>query len=185
MTRMRVAMAVLCVAAFAAGFATALALRPWSAPPARGPVSWLASELGLSAQQQQEMSKVWAEVGRDGPRDDGDRRRAIQKSRDEAIRQLVPPDRASELEKVYETYAQQMAELSAQRRLAFDRAVERTKALLTPAQRVKYDELLAKRSEWRHGGAARSAATAPASAPAPGTPSPMPHQSTPSAPDSR
>src|SRR3982751_1726217 len=53
--------------------------------PDRGGV--LSKELGLTSEQQQQMSAIWSEMGRD--RDHGDRRREYQKQREDAIRALL------------------------------------------------------------------------------------------------
>jgi hypothetical protein len=57
----------------------------------------------------------------------------------------VPTDQHAQLDKVYEAHTQKTNELSEQRRKAFDAAVEKTKAILTPEQRAKYEQVLARR----------------------------------------
>lgn len=146
MTRMQLTIAMLFLMAFAAGAAVALSWRPSADPPPRRG-SWLERELNLTPQQQQEMQIIWGEVGRENWQEDAERRRALARERDEAIRNLIPPERHAELEVALETYADQMAELSAQRRRAFELAVERTKAILTAEQRQKYEQSLTRRPE--------------------------------------
>jgi Spy/CpxP family protein refolding chaperone len=112
------------------------------------------------------MLKIWGGLGRPNWQEEGDRRKSIQKQRDEAIRQLVPLEKQAELDKITEGYTRQMAEMAEQRHQAFAAAVEKTKAILTPEQRKKYDEVLARKSEGRRAGGhewGRGSATAPAS----------------------
>ena len=169
MTKLRLTIAVLFLVAFAAGVTLALSVRQWQNPPT-GRGSWMAHELNLSSEQQEAMAKIWGEVGRDNGHDDADRRKDLQHKRDEAIRQLVAPEHQAELDKVFADYSQQMAELSNQRRRAFDRAVEKTKTILTDEQRKKYEQILSHRAEnhraggWGHSGGSGTT-TAPATQP--------------------
>ncbi|MEX0775570.1 MAG: Spy/CpxP family protein refolding chaperone [Phycisphaeraceae bacterium] len=157
MSKMRLAIAVLFVVTFAAGAALSLTLSQWQdPPPVQAGGSWLTRELDLTPQQQEQMSKIWDAVGRG--RDD-DQRRDLQRQRDQAIRDLVPPERQEEMTRILEIYAEQTAELSKQRRAVFDQAVEQTKAILTDAQRTKYEELMARRHERRRGTDRRGGAT--------------------------
>ena len=149
MTKARMMIVLLFVVAFAAGGASTLAFRQWERPGGHGP-SWLTSELDLSAQQQQEMIKIWGSSDRSGMQEESERRHEFQRQRDESIRALVPAEKRAELDKVQEAYAQQMADLGEQRRRRFDASVEKTKAILTPEQRKKYDQILARGQEGRH-----------------------------------
>lgn len=149
MTRTRVIVLVVFVAAFAAGVATGLVLRPaHPRPPERGP-SWLVAELSLTPAQQEEMLKIWGNVGRSGWQEENEKRQALQKQRDEAIRNLVPKAAQAEFDKANETYAKRSAELGELRRQRFDAAVAKTKAILTDEQRAKYETILARRAEGR------------------------------------
>jgi DNA primase len=110
------------------------------------------------------MAEIWSALSRPGPTstspasqpstgpaDDFDRRRALAKSRDEAIRRLVPAEKQPELEKIFEDFSAQMTELSERRRRTYEAAVEKTKAILTPEQREKYEKILAERGPSHHG----------------------------------
>ncbi len=120
---------------------------PGGGPGGRGGPggSWLASSLSLTAEQEQEVLKIWRGLERTGRQEEQDKRKALQAKRDESIKALVPADKHAELEKIHEAYAQQNTELSDQRRKAFEGAVEKTKAILTDEQKVKYEEILARR----------------------------------------
>ena len=117
-------------------------------PAHRG--SWLTSELGLSPDQQKQMDKIWSETAGRGRREIEERRRQIRIERDEALAGLVRPDDKPRYEKILEHYHQQQRALESEMRANFESAVERTKALLTPEQRAKYDALL-KRHQWDRG----------------------------------
>jgi len=151
MTKTSVMLFTLFVVAFAAGVSSALVAREWKAPEKQHGSSWISNELGLDSAQREEMIKIWSGVGRGNWQEEGDRRRALQKQRDEAVRALVPEEKQAELTQIYEAYSKQTAELSEQRRKSFDAAVEKTKAILTPEQRSKYEEILARRAEGRRG----------------------------------
>lgn len=153
MNRMRLTIAVLFVVAFAAGVAVGLTVRQWDEQPQRRG-SWLGRELDLTESQRREMAEIWSAVGRDTWRQDMDRRRALQRQRDQAIQALVPAEQQEELQRVLDEYSSAMAELSRARRQAFDDAVEKTKAILTPEQREKYESFLARRPR-RPGGERR------------------------------
>ena len=155
MTKTRVMLIMLFVVAFAAGVSSALVAREWKVPPKQHGSSWLSNELSLNEVQREEMIKIWSGVGRGNWQEEGEKRRALQKQRDEAIRALVPEEQQAELTQIYDNYSKQTAELSEQRRKAFDAAVERTKSILTPEQRSKYEAVLARRAEGRRGEGSR------------------------------
>ncbi|MCX5662303.1 MAG: periplasmic heavy metal sensor [Planctomycetota bacterium] len=157
MSKTKLIVVVVFVAAFAAGAATGLVFRPFphhppgpggGPGPERGP-SWLVTELSLSQAQQDEMLKIWGSVGRSGWQEESEKRQALQKQRDEAIRKLVPASALAELDKVNDAFAKGYADLGEQRRQRFDAAVAKTKAILTPEQRAKYEAILARRPEGR------------------------------------
>ena len=151
MNKTRIMIVLLFVLAFASGLAVAMVIgyqhhhAPMPSP------SWLTSELKLTQQQQDEMIKIWGSLGRPNGQDEGDRRRAMSKQRDEAIRALIPIEKQKDFDAILENHNKQIAEIYDQRRKAFETAVEKTKAILTPEQRTKYEEILAKRMDGRHG----------------------------------
>jgi len=131
------------VLAFAAGVAAGfLAGRP---RPKQG--SWLSAELALTPAQEEQMRKIWSEVMSGGRREQFERRAALDKERDEAIRNLLPEESLAAYEALLQEHAQKVAGLSDERRKQFQAAVDRTKAMLTEAQRAKYEEFLKKRGD--------------------------------------
>ena len=168
MFRTPAVLVILTVVAFAAGVSATLAFRPRHEPPAFSGPGRLTAELNLNADQQKQMTEIWSALSRPSPTatspatpanpgtttspapaDDFDRRRALQKSRDEAIKRLVPADKQPELEKIFDDFNAQMNEMSERRRRTYEAAVEKTKAILTPEQRQKYEKILADRAASR------------------------------------
>jgi Spy/CpxP family protein refolding chaperone len=121
--------------------------RPTTRPERRG---WLTQELGLSPEQRAKLDGIWSAVASRGRDEQEDRRRDYRRERDAAIADLVPPARLGEYDQIINTYTDRVAALEQESREAYHDAVERTKAILTPEQRVKYEELL-KRHRWGPG----------------------------------
>lgn len=114
----------------------------------RGPGGWLAAELGLTPDQHKQLDEIWTGVAERGRRRDHEgRRRAMRTERDEAVAALISADRWGAYEEIIAEFAERNAELDREFRSDFEQAVERTKQILTPAQRVKYDTLL-ERHRW-------------------------------------
>jgi len=116
--------------------------------------SWLADELKLTLEQREKMKSIWSAMlpegqGRQGERGGQgrhDARRQLIKERDEGIAALIPVENKAAYEKVLARFEQQEEELSREREKALAKAVEQTKLILNPEQRVKYEELLKKGS---------------------------------------
>jgi Spy/CpxP family protein refolding chaperone len=142
---------------FAIAFAAGLVVGLWMRQPAIASVaqskddrSWLARELNLDAAKGEEVKRIWSEAMKSSSREqDEARRRALRKERDDAIAAMIRPDDKTAYETVMHVYNDRNNEISRERAAAFDDAVERTKAILTPEQRAKYDELLKKREQER------------------------------------
>lgn len=118
---------------------------PHDRPAMRRDQSWLGNELKLSSEQREKMKNIWAEVlQHGGPRHGSDARRQFAKERDEAVVALLTPEQKTAYDRISEKYNQRVADLSKEREAAFQRAVEQTKAMLTPQQRMKYEEMLAR-----------------------------------------
>jgi Spy/CpxP family protein refolding chaperone len=149
--------------AFAAGLIVGLESRQTSigstaAPAAtrpsggRGPgPGWLTSELNLNPQQQEQMKQIWSEVARHGRGEQEDRRRQLRSERDDAIAALVPAQDKEKYEQIRKNYSDQMAAMDQDMRSRFDEAVKKTKDILTPEQRTKYDEILSRHQGDRGG----------------------------------
>lgn len=145
MTKVRLILIGCFVAAFAAGGAAGWALKTYQQRPHDR--SWLMSELNLTAQQREQMGKIWSDVMDATGRQQAEQRRALTEERDKAIATLLTTEQQPAYERILQTYSQKIAELQQQRKNAFDEAVARTKQILTPAQAEKYDELLKRQRE--------------------------------------
>src|SRR4051812_38825759 len=116
-----------------------------------GGPGWLAKELSLTTEQQEQLRQIWSETATRGRGEREDQRRQLRKEREEAVAALVRPEDKDKFQQVQDTYTRKVEELDQQWRASFDNAVRRTKEILTPDQRTKYEELL-KRNQWDRGG---------------------------------
>lgn len=110
---------------------------------------WLTSELNLTAQQQEQMKKIWSETAHRGSREQDERRRQIRKDRDDAIAALIPAAEKEKFDAVLKTYADQQAAMDKEWKVSFEAAVEKTKQILNPDQRKKYEDMLKNREAER------------------------------------
>jgi Spy/CpxP family protein refolding chaperone len=142
MTRTKLLLVLCFLAAFAAGGAAGLVVRTDAKEPPRGHASWLREQLKLTPQQQEQMSKIWSGMDANSHQR-FEQRRALAEERDKAITALMTAEQKPKYEQILQDYDRKTAELSAERKLAFDQAVERTKKeVLTPEQAKQYDEIL-------------------------------------------
>ncbi len=109
--------------------------------------SWLARELDLTPEQEQQMHAIWSEaMGQLGmPR--GERRQAPRDEREQAIRDLLTDEQEVQYDRIQADFERSLAALADEGKQAFDRAVARTKEILTPEQRAKYEEMLGRMRE--------------------------------------
>lgn len=145
MTKTRVILLVCFVLVFAAGMSAGLLISRLSAKPPRR--SWLASELNLSADQQEKMHEIWSETLKSRLGSRGEDSRTLRQQRDEAVQGLLTAEQRAEHDAIEQRYARQVEQMHEQRRQAFETATERTKRILTPEQVAKYEEILAQRRE--------------------------------------
>jgi Spy/CpxP family protein refolding chaperone len=146
---------------FAIAFAAGLVVGLWMRQPAiaaavaqqqKDERSWLARELNLDAAKGEEVKRIWSDAMRSSSRErDEERRRQLRKERDEAVAALIRPSEKAAYDRVMVEYVERNNLISKERSAAFEDAVERTKAILTPEQRAKYEELLKKREQERGG----------------------------------
>jgi Spy/CpxP family protein refolding chaperone len=115
-----------------------------STRPMRRGGGWLNSELNLSPDQQQRLNRIWSEMARNGRREQEEKRRALRSERDEEIAALVGEAKKGQYEAIQAHYSDQLKTLDRESRAAFQTAVEDTRQVLTPEQRARYDELLAR-----------------------------------------
>lgn len=112
-------------------------------PPPPHDRSWLTDELHLTDAQKEQMRQIWSDMLRGpGPRH-FDQRRQAARERDEAIAKLIMPQQKSAYDAIIEKYNQDVTQLSKDRETAYKLAVEKTKAILNPQQREKYEKMLA------------------------------------------
>jgi Spy/CpxP family protein refolding chaperone len=150
--------------AFTAGLVTGFEWRRPSAQPPSAPGrhrgSWLAAELSLTPQQQEQLSKIWSETARWGSRDHEERRRQCRKDREDAIASLIPAEDKPKYDEIMKRYSDRMGVLDAELRSSYQNAVDKTKGILTPEQRKKYETILERSGhgpgpgprEWDRGG---------------------------------
>ena len=113
-----------------------------------GRESWLAQQLELTPEQQKQMDQIWSEVGGRGRREDPSKRGELRKSRDAAIAALVRPEDRAAYDRIIQDYNTSNEAMETEWRKTFQQAVEKTKEILTPSQRTKYDQLM---SRWENG----------------------------------
>ena len=133
------------VIVFAAGVSVGLLVSRVRGRPVHR--SRLASELGLTAEQQEQMRSIWSEAMQSRSGSPGEGRRALRRERDEAILALLTEDQRPKYDAVLQDYERKTDELSKERRRAFEEAVEKTKQILTAEQARKYEEMIQKRRE--------------------------------------
>ena len=150
MTKTRIIVIVGFLIAFGAGAVVGIQLRapavaqtPVPQPQGQGP-SWLRTEFGLTPEQNEQMKNIWESLHASG-RSYEDRRHRLREERDEAIAALLAPSVMGDYDRVLQEYTNKLAALAQERDKAFAEAVDKTKQILTPAQRVKYEEFLKRR----------------------------------------
>jgi hypothetical protein len=110
--------------------------------------SWLATELNLSAQQQEQLRTIWETCHKSG-RDHRERRETLARERDEQVRALLTEEQKPLYEAILAEYRAKTDALSEERSRAFKEATEKTKALLDSSQRIRYEEILKEREKDR------------------------------------
>lgn len=105
--------------------------------------SWLADELKLDGAQKDAMRKIWSElVHGSGPRHFEQRRDAL-RHRDEAISKLITPEQRPAFDAISEQFNKQMLGMDKDRDVAMKQVIEKTRSILNPEQRAKYDKMVA------------------------------------------
>jgi len=134
------------------------------APGTPGSRSWLADQLKLSPDQRQAMDAIWAQTRQEMGKI-YEQRRALDKQRDQAVRQLLTDAQRTQYDQLYTDFHQQRQELDQEREKLMADANGRSRALLDDGQQKRWDALTKERMHQWHGGTHMSA-TMPASAPA-------------------
>jgi hypothetical protein len=119
--------------------------------PSRGDRgSELDTLLSLRPEQKDALKKIWSEMAERGRKQHEERRREFRRQRDEKIQALLSPEQKPSFEKVHKDYDEQNKSLEREMRANFQQAVEATKGVLDPDQRVKYEKFLSER-QWDRG----------------------------------
>lgn len=117
-----------------------------------GEGSWLAAQLNLSEEQQEQIRQVWAEAMPRAGREHREAREALQRERDTRVREMLTEEQRAEFDAILAEHEEKLKGLSEERSRAVEAAQERTRQLLTEPQRAKYEELLRDREHWpKHG----------------------------------
>ena len=127
--------------------------------PGRDRETDLARELNLSDAQREQMRKIWSEAMQGAGREHGEKIRALQKERDDAVIALLSPEQKQTYEKIQADYREKMDAMNNEREKAFTRAVAETNEILDTTQRVKYAEIRKRRQERGGGWGRRGAST--------------------------
>jgi Spy/CpxP family protein refolding chaperone len=117
-----------------------LAAEPPPPPPGHSP-SWLADQLGLSADQRQQIDAIWADVKQQQRYDFEQRRPELAHDRDEAIRDMLTDDQWSEYQEIYEIYREKRQDMDKAQDTRIKTAEERSRALLNDSQKARWDQL--------------------------------------------
>jgi len=110
-------------------------------PPAASFERTLADELGLRDDQREQMRQIWEGV-REKVHGTFDDAQNLQKERDEALVALLNDEQRVKFAKISQDYANRFNALTKKRDATFDQAVAKTKNMLDPDQRAKYEEIL-------------------------------------------
>jgi Spy/CpxP family protein refolding chaperone len=115
--------------------------------PSRGnrPPFDIATALGLNTEQRQQMKEIFEPLRNRQAFDD--KRHALQRDRETAVRALLSDDQRTKYEQVLKDYEDKVAALETERDQAFKNAVEKAKSIMNDEQRKKYDEVLAHRAD--------------------------------------
>jgi Spy/CpxP family protein refolding chaperone len=116
------------------------ATNPATPPPASFERT-LADELALRDDQREQMRQIWEGV-RGKVHATFDEAQNLQKERDEALVALLNDEQRVKFAKISQDYANRFIELTKKRDSTFEEAVEKTKEMLDPSQRAKYEEIL-------------------------------------------
>jgi Spy/CpxP family protein refolding chaperone len=101
----------------------------------------LVDELGLTAQQRDQMREIW-EGTRGRVHQVFEDAQQLQRQRDDAIVALLNDDQKAKFQKLSGDYADRFGALEKKRDQVFEEAVEKTKSILNDVQRQKYEQIL-------------------------------------------
>jgi Spy/CpxP family protein refolding chaperone len=101
---------------------------------------WWAAQLDLTTSQRTQMDAIWADVK---PKVDEtfDRRRQLERKREEALEDLMGPTQYAAYEKIFKDFYAQRSEIEDERKKLIHDAEDRTKALLNDSQLKQLEAL--------------------------------------------
>ena len=136
-----VALAAIClvfVSGVAVGVVGRRALRPLEFK------SVLVEELDLTPDQRYRLHRVWSDVARRRTPVPIEELGKVDDERWQAVDRLLTPEQRAEYVRIQERFEARMRELDQGNRERIAAAEEQTRQVLTPAQREKYEQLLAR-----------------------------------------
>jgi len=122
---------------------------PATTHPAEPKSGGLAETLGLNTEQREKLKGIWTGAMQ-GPSEKAKRSQLI-KERDEALYNLLTDEQKQQYQKQMAAYSEKLADLNKEREKAIQDAVERTKLILNPQQREKYEQILKDHGPFLHG----------------------------------
>ncbi|MEA2736196.1 MAG: hypothetical protein QOE14_2647 [Humisphaera sp.] len=125
----------------AAGPRSATTTTQPAVPPPASFERTLADELQLRSDQRDHMREIWEGV-RGKVHATFDSAQNLQKERDEALVALLNDEQRVKFAKISKDYATRFDALTKLRDTTFEEAVKKTKEMLDPEQRSKYEEIL-------------------------------------------
>jgi len=101
----------------------------------------LAEQLNLTADQCEQMRHAWENV-RSTVDDCAKQAQVVERQRDQALLDMLTDEQKLKFAPVDKAYAQQFSALTIRRNDAFTDAITKTEGILTPDQRVKYEQIV-------------------------------------------
>lgn len=105
--------------------------------PGSGPRPWF-DQLGLNAEQQKQMDKIWGDT-RQQMQKLFERRRDLEKQRDQQVLALLDSGQRTAYDKINQNFRTQREDFDKQRESLIADANVRSRALLDPSQKDKWD----------------------------------------------
>lgn len=104
----------------------------------------LSEALQLTPDQREQIRQIWESV-RSINQNSYAETQMLQHLEDDEILKLLNDEQKKEFVRIHQVYQDKFTAADAKRKRAFDEAVEKTKQLLNPDQRRRYEEILARR----------------------------------------
>lgn len=116
--------------------------------------NFLLRDLKLTKEQNDQMKEIWGEVMRSTSKNSRDERDRVRREKEEAIHALFNNEMQRDLYlRILSDTEKKYEDLNKENQTIQENAVAKTRAILTPEQQAKYDELRKKSSQqWHRGG---------------------------------